>query len=299
MTILIIRLCDSASVMNISSIYRINKDHISKRYFMADTEDRTNNTDGQPVKNWRLPDGFTLLRWVFINLPYAFAGLLIGIYFFYLRDYGQGLSTIIAIATFALLFVVPFYIGEKASKLAPPLNIPLRVLHFTAVTGVQMVLVFLIVLTVLLKDQVDQQALPETPVSERLGGTPGLPEEVWPLVPEEGRTAPDDHLPDDREALASKQDTEVSEAEAVDDDPREEDAIRKLFMNILDRAELALAVADSENLGRFPLQTFFSILMGLAAGLLSWMTFKKRPWRIKFEKAQYEEDDPFRVPMNE
>ncbi len=257
---------------------------------MADIEDRTNN-------NWQLPDRFTLLRWVFINLPYAFAGLLIGIYFYYIREYGQGLSTIIAVGTFALLFVVPFYIGEKISKVAPPLNIPLRLLHFTAVTGVQMVLVFLIVLTALLKDQVDQQALPETPVSERLGGTPGLPEEEWALVPDEGRTAPDEHLPDDREALAPERDQDVSEAEAGDDDSREEDAIRKLFMNILDRAELSLAVADSGNPGRFPFQTFFSGLMGLAAGFLSWITFKKRPWRIRFQEVKYEEEDPFRVPM--
>ncbi len=297
---------------------------------MADKEDKNNNPDGekgssrdeagatreqqesprnqtdvsqdqgsQSTSSRQLPDKFLLLRWVLINLPYAFAGLLIGIFFFYIRDYGYGLSTIIGVGTFALLFVIPFYIGERAARVLPPLNIPLRLLHFTAVTGVQMVLVFLIVLTALLKDHVDPETLPEVPVSERLGGTPGLPEEEWSLVPEEGLAAPDEHLPDDREALSPDRDEDVSEADATEDDPHEEDVMRKLFLNILDRAELSLAVADSGELGRFPMQTSFSLLMALAAGFLSWVTFRKRPWRIKFQEAKYDEDDPFRVTMQE
>jgi len=240
----------------------------------------------------QMPDRFTVLRWVFINIPYAFAGLLVGIYYYYIRDYGQGLGTIFGLGAFVLLFVVPFYIGEAAKKVRSPLNIPVRFLHFFTVTGVQMVFAFLIVLTMLVKDHVDPAALPETPVSERLEGTPGLPEEEWPLAPETEPTTPDEHIPDSPEALDPSQD----DVEAVDG-VESEDAARHFFLFVLDHAELSLAIVNSDELSRFPLQTFFSALAGIVFGLISWVTFKKRPWRIKFREVKYEEPDEFRLPM--
>jgi hypothetical protein len=261
-------------------------------------EDQAGNMEPS-TRGRQLPDIFTVLRWVMINLPYAFAALLVALYYLYVRDFGQGLSTLMGILVFVLLFVVPFYIGEAVRKVPGFLQLPARMLHFVTVTGVQMAFVFLIVLTALIKDHVNSQALPEIPVSERLGGTPGLSGEEWPLVPEEGRTAPDEHLPDDREALAPERDEGITEEVQGEDDAREQDAVRKLFMNMLDRAELWMAVAGSGELGRFPLQTFFSMLMGLAAGFLSWLAFKKRPWRIKFQEAKYEEDEQFRFPLRE
>ncbi len=249
-------------------------------------------------EGWRMPDVFTVLRWGFINLPYAFAGLLVGIYYYYIRDYGQGISTIFAAVTFVLLFVVPFYIGEKAKTVPSPLKVPMRLLHYVAVSGVQMALVFLVVLTVLVKDHLSPDVLPATPVSERLGGTPGLPEEEWAVPPEFGQLVPDEVVPDDAEAL----DPEPAEIEddpddALTDDVLTDDAVRSFFLNVLDRAELSLAVVKSGELDRFPFQTFFSALMALAVGFLSWLAFKKRPWRIKFQEVKYEEEDPFRTPM--
>jgi len=242
---------------------------------------------------WQVPDKFTVLRWIFINIPYAFAGLLVGIYYYYIRDYGQGLGTIFGLGAFILLFIVPFYIGETAKKTRSPLHIPMRFLHFVAVNGVQMAIAFLIVLTMLVKDQVDPAVLPETPVSERLGGTPGIPEEEWPMAPETEPTVPDEHIPDSPEALDPSLDDVDDDVEYME----REDAARHFFLDILDHAELSLAIVKSGELSRFPLQTFFSALAGIVFGLISWVTFKKRPWRIKFREVKYEEPDELRLPM--
>lgn len=224
---------------------------------------------------WRVPDLFTLLRWLLINLPYATAALLVGLYYYYIRDFGQGLGTIFGILVFVLLFVIPFYIGEKANKLAPPLNMPVRFLHFISVTGVPMVLAFLIVLTVLVKDHVDPDVLPEVPVSERLESfsraleTDAVPE--TDATPEPGEESA---VPSETEAVEDVEDVTL-------------DVFQRFARTVLDRAEITLVIVQGGDLARFPVQVFISVFVGLAVGFLSWVTYRKRPWKVKIQEVNY------------